>query len=91
VEYSDSFKAQMVKKMLAPSGISATILVEKVGVSQPTLSKWKREALEAAGMSTPPPTAHRRAATPYPVKTRPRWNDPKAAWTEMPIARFRST
>ena len=54
MEYSDSFKAQMVKKMVAPSGVSATTLAEKVGVSQPTLSRWKREALEAAGMKTPP-------------------------------------
>lgn len=56
MEYSDSFKAQMVKKMLAPSGVSATTLAEKVGVSQPTLSRWKREAIEGAGMKTPPPT-----------------------------------
>jgi transposase len=53
VEYSNSFKDQMVKKMLGGSGVSATTLAGKVGVSQPTLSKWRRDALQAAAMNIP--------------------------------------
>lgn len=43
-EYSERFRKQMVKKMAGPRAKSATTLANEVGVSQPTLSRWKREA-----------------------------------------------
>ncbi|MCI0571876.1 MAG: IS3 family transposase, partial [Myxococcaceae bacterium] len=53
--YSESFKQQMVKKMLGPPAVSATTLAKQVGVPQPTLSKWlARSHTLAANMSTPP-------------------------------------
>ena len=42
--YTDGFKARMVKRMGPPEDISATELAKKVGVSQPTLSRWMRQA-----------------------------------------------
>lgn len=53
--YSEVFKQQMVKKMLGPPAVSATELAKKVGVPQPTLSKWLvRSRNVAIAMSTPP-------------------------------------
>jgi transposase len=44
VEYSERFKAEMVRKMTGPSAMSANLLSKECGVGQPTLSKWLREA-----------------------------------------------
>jgi transposase-like protein len=51
VEYSESFKAQMVKKMLPPSGKSAGAVEQETGIPQPTLSRWLRESCRPKGMS----------------------------------------
>ena len=42
MKYSAAFKAKMVQKMLG--GRSANSLAQEIGVNQPTLSKWLREA-----------------------------------------------
>jgi len=42
--YSEKFKAQMVAKMLGPTPVSANALSKRVGVGQPTLSTWLRQA-----------------------------------------------
>lgn len=55
-EYSEAFKANMVKKMLLPGGPTATALSTKTGISQPTLSRWLRDAREK-GMSDAKPSA----------------------------------
>lgn len=44
LEFNTGFKKEMVRKMLAPGGVSASTLAKEVGVSQPTLSRWLREA-----------------------------------------------
>jgi len=44
VPYSDKFKAKLVAKMSGPRAISANQLSQEVGIGQPTLSRWKREA-----------------------------------------------
>ncbi len=49
--YPELFKARMVQKLTAPGGPSATALSEEVGVAQPTLSKWVREAGKVGAMS----------------------------------------
>jgi transposase-like protein len=41
---SIGFKKRMVQRMLGPEGISASALSQEVGISQPTLSRWAREA-----------------------------------------------
>lgn len=48
--YTEGFKQQMVKRMLGPPVETATALAKKVGVPQPTLSKWLRDAGTVASM-----------------------------------------
>lgn len=60
-EYSEAFKANLVKKMLMPGGPSANALSSTTGISQPTLSRWLRGAREKdVTESTPPPRSPRR-------------------------------
>ena len=49
--YTEGFKARMIERMAGPERISATALAEDVGVAQPTLSRWLRDAhrVEAMG------------------------------------------
>lgn len=42
--YSEAFRNRMVEKMSGPRSKSATAVSKEVGVPQPTLSKWLREA-----------------------------------------------
>lgn len=42
--YTAAFKAQMVKRLMGPAAVTAQSLSKQVGVPQPTLSKWLREA-----------------------------------------------
>jgi transposase-like protein len=44
VPYSEGFKSRMVKRLAAPNAPSATVLSREVGVPQPTLSAWLRQA-----------------------------------------------
>ena len=68
--YTEAFKQQMVKKMLGPPAVTATVLAKQVGVSQPTLSQWLREARSlTATMSTP---SDSKASPPSPKSPR-RW------------------
>lgn len=43
-QYSERFKARMVERMLGERRVSANALSKEVGVGQPTLSRWLREA-----------------------------------------------
>jgi transposase-like protein len=62
-KYSEKFRAQMVKRMLGPSGMTANQLSSKVGVSQSTLSKWLRDSVRDVGSGdnddTPKTTTNR--------------------------------
>jgi transposase len=49
--YSQGLKARLVRRMAGPERISAVALAREVGIGQPTLSRWLREA-RAAGRST---------------------------------------
>ncbi len=51
MEYPEKFKAKMVQKLTVPGAPSATALSDEVGVPQPTLSKWVREAGRVGGMA----------------------------------------
>lgn len=53
-EYSDNFRKRMVEKMTGPRAKTATVLATEVGVSQPTLSRWKREAGTVKRTMSPP-------------------------------------
>lgn len=50
MNYSDGFKARMVRRMAGPEGISANSLSQEVGIGQPTLSRWLRDARRVDGM-----------------------------------------
>jgi transposase len=58
MQYTETFRARMVRRMLGPKGVTATELAEETGISQPTLSRWLRETASVQAMSTrdkPPP------------------------------------
>ena len=52
MQYSEVFKQRMVKKLCPPGAISACGLAKEVGVSQGTLSRWKRDAATLGTMTT---------------------------------------
>ena len=49
--YSEKFKSRMVGKMVGSHAVSASVLAAEVGMSQPTLSRWLREARTVPGMA----------------------------------------
>ena len=49
--YSEKFKSRMVAKMVGPHGVSASTLAGDVGINQPTLSRWLREARTVPAMA----------------------------------------
>ena len=51
MEYPEKFKSKMVQKLTAPGAPSASVLSEEIGVPQPTLSRWVREAGRVGGMA----------------------------------------
>jgi len=51
MNYTPGFKARMVKRMSGRGSVTATELAAEVGVPQPTLSRWKREARTVQDMS----------------------------------------
>jgi transposase len=61
-EYSEAFKRKLVQRMLLPHGPSANRLSEEVGIGQPTLSRWLREAttLEPVTKRRKPPASKNR-------------------------------
>jgi len=52
VQYSAGFKKRMIQRLTGPRAISATALSAEVGVPQPTLSSWLREARRLGGMGS---------------------------------------
>jgi len=59
-----------MKRMVGSGAVSASVLARQVGVSQPPLSQWLREANRVAAM-TPPPEEKKPAAPPAPKKWMP--------------------
>lgn len=62
--YTEAFKAQMVRRMIGPPGVSATFLAKESGVSQSQLCRWSAKARTLAGMpakdKVSPPGAEKR-------------------------------
>lgn len=50
MNYTQGFKARMVRRMAGPLSETATALAEETGVPQPTLSRWLREASTVSAM-----------------------------------------
>ncbi len=67
--YSQAFRRKMVQKMTVPGGPSANQLAEQVGVGQPTLSRWLREAATVEPMSRA--HKHKPSRSPVPAPRRP--------------------
>jgi transposase-like protein len=44
MEYSNGFKERMVQRLSGADVVLATALAKEIGVPQPTLSKWLRDA-----------------------------------------------
>ena len=44
MQYSEVMKARMIKRMTGPRAVTASALAEEMGIPQPTLSRWLREA-----------------------------------------------
>lgn len=65
-EYSEAFKRKLVQRMLMPNGPSANKLSQEVGIHQPTLSRWLREAttLDPVTKQRKRPTATNRTTEP---------------------------
>jgi transposase len=64
-QHSEDFKSKLVQRMLMPSGPSARKLSLEVGIGQPTLSRWLREA------TTLEPVTKRRKRAKQPPVTSP--------------------
>jgi transposase len=43
-QYSEQYKQRMVERLRGPNGMSASALSREIGIGQPTLSRWLREA-----------------------------------------------
>jgi transposase-like protein len=50
-EYSDGFRARMVERMTGARRMSANALAQEVGINQPTLSRWLRDAATVGDVS----------------------------------------
>lgn len=69
MKYSAKFKEKMVVKMLGPNAKSANALSREVGIAQPTLSLWLRQA------KMDPMTEDQRKGSPGRPKGQKRWTD----------------
>ncbi len=47
-DYTEAFRDRMVQRMTGDRGLTATALAKEVGVPQPTLSRWLRDAATVA-------------------------------------------
>ena len=74
-EYTEGFRARMVERMTGPGAISANALSREVGIHQPTLSRWLREAGTVASVSK-----KKSKSRPKPKSASPAASPPKQ-WT----------
>lgn len=51
MQYTAAFKRRMIARMTGPRAMTATALAQEVGIAQPTLSRWLRDAGTVADMS----------------------------------------
>jgi transposase len=49
MQYTDTIKARMVRRMVGPGGITTRALAAETGISQSALSKWLRQARRVTG------------------------------------------
>jgi transposase len=51
MEYTTGFKSSIVRRLTGPTAISANALSQEIGINQPTLSRWLREAAAAGSVA----------------------------------------
>jgi transposase-like protein len=61
--HSERFKSRMVAKMVGPQAVSANALSGQVGICQPTLSRWLRQARTVPSMTKKSKRSKSRAGT----------------------------
>jgi transposase len=71
MQYSEKFKSRMVSKLVGPDAVSANTLSAEIGITQPTLSRWLREARTVPGMTKKTRRSKERAQAQQPRKQRP--------------------
>jgi transposase-like protein len=64
MEYAESVRARMVRRMLGPNAVTARRLAAETGIAQPTLSRWLRAAASIKDVSTKPPASPPEPSTP---------------------------
>ena len=72
MQYTAAFKRRMVARMTGPRALTAAALAREVGLSQPTLSRWLREAGTVPTMSDPTPERARKSPAELTVEDRVR-------------------
>lgn len=71
MQYTAAFKRRMVARMTGPQALAAA-LTREVGLSQPTLSRWLREAGTVRTMSDPTAERPRKPAADLTIEDRMR-------------------
>jgi len=61
--YSESFKGQMIQRLIGPEAITAQALAAESGVAQTTLSRWLRTARSIAEMAKKKASAPKKSTT----------------------------
>ena len=54
MEYADSVKARMVRRLVGPDAVSANSLATETGISQATLSRWLAASIKRVSNTKPP-------------------------------------
>jgi transposase len=65
MEYPESLKARVLRRMLGPDAVSATSLSAETGISQATLSRWRAASIkDVSSPKAPVPPTTETASTP---------------------------
>lgn len=88
MNYSDGFKARMVRRMAGAEGMSANLLSQEVGITQPTLSRWLRDARSFQGMSEKKKSVRRSKSKTWSAEEKLRVIGEAARLTEDELGQF---
>lgn len=70
--YTAAFRRRMIARMTGPRALTAAALAREVGISQPTLSRWLRDAGTFRAMSDPTPERAKKSPAELSVEDRVR-------------------
>jgi len=72
MQYTAAFRRRMVARMTGPRALTAAALAREVGISQPTLSRWLRDAGTFQAMSDPTPERAKKPSSEHAIEDRVR-------------------